>query len=118
MCALDDLGMAARAAQLFAPLEIVEGDLVVQGDLPELDLALEESPIVAARTDTALVLDLRPGLGFHVEARPVAPDHDQTLDLRPDERFHAGRVMTDLALNVLVRRCLPALEEGRHVVAG
>jgi hypothetical protein len=48
MLALDDLGMAARTAELLAPFEVGEMGGVVENDRLELDLPLEEPFIVAA----------------------------------------------------------------------
>ena len=115
---LDDLGMAAGAAELLAPLEVLEMGLMVEDDLAEGDLAFEKPAIVTAGPEAAFVLDLGPRLGFDVEAGPVAPDHDQPFDLGPEERPHARRIVADLARDGLMARRLPALEEGFHVVAG
>ena len=100
-----------------APLEVGEVGLVVEDDRLELDLALEEPLVVAALLEAALVLDLGPGLGFQVELRPVAADHDQAFHLGLDGVADAGRVMAGLALDRAVGRGLPALVERLHIMA-
>jgi len=102
MLALDDLRMAARAAELFAAPKIGEMGLMVEGDGLELHLAFEEPLVVATLLETALVLDLSPGLGFEIELGPVTADHDQTFHLGFNSVPNPRRIVTDLALDLAV----------------
>jgi hypothetical protein len=113
---LDDLRMAARAAEFLSPFEVAEVDLVIESDLFETHLAFENPLIVAAFLKAVFVLDFRPGLGFEVELGPVAADHDQALHLGPKSRPQPRRIMADFALNLLVGRGLPALEKRLHIM--
>jgi len=100
--ALDDLGMAARAAELFAPLEVGEVDLVVEGHGLEFHRPFEEPSVVTAFLEAAFVLDLGPGLGFEVKLGPVAADHDQAFHFSLKSRPQPRRIMADLAFDLAV----------------
>jgi hypothetical protein len=115
--ALDDLRMAACAAQPFPPPQVGEMDLMIKDDVLEFDPALEEPFLMAARPQAALIGDLGPGLGLHVEFRPVAEDLVQAFQFHPQKGPEPRRIMAGAALNVGVGRFLPALVEGFHVVA-
>ena len=115
--ALDDLGMAARAAELLAPFQVGEVGLMVEGDRFELHRSFEEPPVVAAFLEAALVLDLGPGLGFQIELGPVPADHDQAFHFGLESVGDPGRIMADLAFDGLVGGGLPALVERLHVMA-
>jgi hypothetical protein len=114
---LDDLGMAARAAQLLAPSQVSQVDLVVEDDRLELDPAFEESFVMASHPETAFVRDLGPGLRFDIELCPVAEDLVEALELDPEEGPHSRRVVALAALDSGMGGLLPALVERLHVVA-
>jgi hypothetical protein len=115
---LHNLRVTARALELFPSLEILEMDLVVEGDLFELHLTLKESFVMASFSETTVVPDLCPRFGFDVEFRPVAPHHDQPFDFFPQFGPDAPswRIMTHAALYILMRGRFPALEERFHVM--
>ncbi len=64
---LNDLGMAASAPKLLAPLQVSEMYFVVKNDLVEVDLSFKESFVMTTFAETAFVRNLGPGLGFQVE---------------------------------------------------
>jgi hypothetical protein len=120
MFALNDLRMTARALELFSSFEVFEMDRVVECDIVEHHLAFQESFFMTAFPEAAVVADLGPWFGFDVEFRPVAADHDQPFDLFSQFGAYppARRVMTNTALDFLMRGCFPAFEKGFHVMAG
>jgi len=114
---LDDLGMTARAAQLLAPSQVSQVDLVVENDRLELDPALEEPFVMASHPETALVRDFGPGLGLDIELCPIAEDLVEAFELDPEEGPHSWRIVALAALDAGMGGLLPALVEGLHVVA-
>jgi hypothetical protein len=113
---LDDLGVAACAAEFFPSHQVSQVNLVVEDDSLESDPAFEESRIVAALPEAAFVRDLRPGFGFDIEFCPVAEDLVEALQLDPQEGADPRRIMAGAALDVGVLGLLPALVERFHVV--
>jgi hypothetical protein len=114
---LDDLGMTARTAQLLPSTEILQVDFVVEDDFLEWDAAFEDSFLMAARPQAALVRDFGPRFGLDVELRPVAEDLVEAFQLDSQEGPHAGRVMALAALDSRMGGFFPALVEGLHVMA-
>ena len=64
---LDDLGMAACAAELLPSLQVSEMNFVVKYDLVEADLPFQKPFVMTPFAETAFVRNLGPGLGFQVE---------------------------------------------------
>ena len=116
---LHDLGMTARALELFSSFEVFEMDLVVERDFVEHHLAFEESFFVAAFPEAAFIADFSPGFGFDIEFRPITADHDQPLDLFSQFGSYpsAGRIMTNAAFDVFMGGRFPAFEKWFHVMA-
>jgi len=114
---LDDLGVTAGAAQLFAPSQVSQVNLVVENDRLELDPPFEEPFVMASHPETALVRDLGPGLGLDIELCPVAEDLVEALELDPQEGPHPRRIMALAARYSRLGGLLPPLIEGLHVVA-
>jgi len=78
---------------------------MVKDNFIKWDFSLEKPLIVTTHLEAALIFDLRPGLGFHVELCPVPADHNQAFDLFPQLRSDstARRIMTGIALGFAVR---------------
>jgi hypothetical protein len=114
---LDDLRVAARAAEFLSPFEVLKMDLVVEDDLLELHLALEKPLFVASRTQAAFIGDLCPGLGFKVKLGPVAAYLKKSFHLGSEKRSHSRGIMAHAAFHMAVGGRLPALVVRFHVVA-
>jgi hypothetical protein len=114
---LDDLGMTAGAAQLLAPSQVLQVDLVVEDDFLKWDPAFENPFFMASRPETAFVRDLGPGFGLDIELSPIAEDLVEAFELDPQEGPHSRRVVTLAALDSGMSGLLPAFVEGLHVVA-
>jgi hypothetical protein len=114
------LRVTTRALELFSPLEILEVDLVIEGDLVEWHLTFQEPFFVTSFPETTVIPDLCPRLGFDVKLCPVASDHNQSFDFFPQFGPDAPSwgVMTHAALDVLVGGCFPTLEERFHIMTG
>jgi hypothetical protein len=115
---LDDLRVAACAAELLSSFQILEMDLVVENDRLELHPALEKPGVVAPLTKAALIRDLRPGSGLKIKLGPIPAQLHQSFHLCPEEGSQSGRIMANAALDVAVGGGFPALIKGLHVVAG
>jgi hypothetical protein len=115
---LHDLRVTARALKPFSPLEILEMDLVVECDLVEWHLTFKEPFFMTSFTETTVIPDLCPWLGFDVELCPIPSDHDQPFDFFPQFGPDAPSwgVMTHAALDILVRGCFPTFEERFHIM--
>src|SRR4030042_1281600 len=90
---------------------------MVENDRLELGPAFEESLVMAAHPETALVRDLGPGLGLDIEFCPVAEDLVEAFELDPQEGPHPRRIVALAALDSGMGGLLPALVEWLHVVA-
>src|SRR4030042_4956994 len=90
---------------------------MVENDRLELGPAFEESLVMAAHPETALVRDLGPGLGLDIEFCRVAEDLVEAFELDPQEGPHPRRIVALAALDARMSGLLPALVEGLHVVA-
>src|SRR6266540_781444 len=123
LCHLDvgadhDLRVAARAPELPTAPHPFEVRLVVEDDAAlEGDLAVQEPPVVAARPETARVLDLREGLGAVGLRRPLHHLRDG-LVLDPDGVAQTRRVVALDARDLAVLGRLPGSDVGLHDVAG
>jgi hypothetical protein len=117
MVPLNDLGVAAGAAECLSSPQVSQVDFVIEDDPLELDLALEKPFVMAARPETAFVRDFSPRLGLDVELRPVAEDLVEAFELDAQERPDPGRIMALAALDAGMGGLLPALVEGFHIVA-
>jgi len=113
----DDLGMAARAAQLLTPPQVaqvkfmVEADPFFEGDLPGQDVGG-----MASRPQAAGVLDL--GVRFGAVFLGYLLNHRiDRLDLDPYGRLGLGRVMALDAGYFVVFRGFPGVIVGSHYMA-
>ncbi len=119
MLPLNDLGMAAGAAEFLTPAKFGQmGSVVEQYFLLELDLALQQTLIVAASPETAFIGNLRPGLGPPVTMSRIFNQLLQTLDLALERGKYPRRVVADNAGHITVRRKLPGPVKRLHVMAG
>lgn len=116
--ALDYLRMAGCAPELFSSFQIGKMNLMVKYDFIKRHLSFQESFVMAAFAEAALVWYFRPGFGFQVELCPVSPDHHQAFDFSPDFRPKSWSKVTGAALDLTVRGFLPALIKWLHVVTG
>ncbi len=73
---LDDLGVTAGALELLSSSEIGKVDFVIENNLFKFDLSFQKPFIMTTFLEAALVFNLCPGLGFHIEFCPVAADHN------------------------------------------
>ncbi len=93
---------------------------MVKGDRLKHHFPFEQAFVVAAFLQAAVVADLGPWLGLHIEFCPIAPEHHQAFDLFSQLRDDAalGGVMTFAAFELPMGAFFPTLEIGTHVVAG
>jgi hypothetical protein len=81
--ALDDLGMAARAAEAFAPFQVFEVNFVVKYDFRKIHPPFQESLVMAAFAETGFIRNFSPWFGFQVELGPVPSQLHQSIDFCP-----------------------------------
>jgi hypothetical protein len=81
--ALNNLGMAARAAKPFASSQISEMNFVVEDDFFKFDLAFQQSFLMASGAETTLIRDFGPRLGFQVKLGPITAELHQSLNFCP-----------------------------------
>lgn len=115
---LDDLGMAARAPELFSSLEVLQVNLVVEHDFLELVQSLEESFVVTPCTKARFIGYFSPRLGFQVELRPITADLEEPFDFSPQLGPQPRRIVADVAFDIFVGGSLPTLIKRFHIVAG
>jgi hypothetical protein len=117
VCAHDDLGVAARAAQLFTPPQVaemepvIEADSLLVGDLPRQDVRG-----MASRPQATGVFDL--GVGFRAILSGHVLNHGiDGLEFDPDGRLGLRWIMTLHTGHLVVPGGLPGFVIGFHDVA-
>ncbi len=95
-------------------------DGVVESDRLEHNFSFEQPFVMAAFLKAAVVTDLGPGLGLHIEFCPIASEHHQAFDLFSQLRDDAAirGVMAFAAFELPMRAFFPTLKIGAHIVAG
>ena len=116
--ALDYLGMAGCAPELFSSFQIGKVNLMVKNDFFKLYLPFQQPFVMTSLAEAALVRYFRPRLGFQVELCPVSPDHHQAFDFSPDLRPKSRSKVAGAAFDFTVRGFLPALVKRLHVMTG
>jgi hypothetical protein len=113
----DDLGVAARAAQLFPPAQVaqmepmIEADSLFVGELPRQDVCG-----MASRPQAAGVFNL--GVGFRAILSGHVLNHGiDGLEFDPDGRLGLGGIMTLHTGHLVVLGGLPGLVIGFHDMA-
>ncbi len=116
MGALNDLGVAAGAAQVLAATHLTQVVGMIESNPRVVDLTLELPLRMTAGSQAGGVLDLRPGLDA-VGACDVLHDLVGGLDLAHRLGFDAGRVVALDALHRVVGGAGPGIVVGLHDVA-
>jgi hypothetical protein len=117
VCALDNLGMAARASKLLPSPQLLEMFIMIECHILKNHLSSEIHFLMASLLETSAIANLCMGLGWPL---PCDKHHqrDLTIPPLPLEMVDKARFVVTLgAIYEIVRRSLPGVHVDLHVVA-